>query len=567
MPAMARQWTSRNGGFSAEAELLDVKDGKVILKKTDGSTLTVPLNKLSLGDVRYVNEVLKSAEEGITGGKAESPTTEKPQNEPVPAAAATVDLQKLRYQWKKGQTYAYRVTIKGDRGYYANYYAGDVTYKVKSADENDILLSMSAKMTRGERLEPIDVFAIAGPGFGPGFGPWMMPGPPVMVRSNSQKEVVVTVDPQGRVDHIEGDAQLPFLLGDLSQLMIEQLPDTKKTAWTIANDTGVSVIGAFYPFYRFWGVRYREGVPATEKTVYTILGQTDKQITIAKHYELTTGSGLVNGKPRFEANGDGKLIFNTERGLPGSMDFRMLVTVREANKTEESPVRITYRLLSEEEIAAAQKEADEAKKKEELAKKEKLRPLTNQEIETALVDLASGDIERITATVKLLSEKKPREPSPKIAKALESVMLSSDQVGTRGEAAGAMKNWATPENVPALIKALKDEWPPVRTGAVEALCKFKPKEAIKPISQLMSDGHVRRTATKFLTSMGPDAEDAVLAHFAASSDAWAKADMCLILKEIGTKKSIAPLEKAVMDENWMINGNARKALTAVKARE
>lgn len=33
--ASARQWTSRTGGFSIEAELVDVKAGDVILKKQD----------------------------------------------------------------------------------------------------------------------------------------------------------------------------------------------------------------------------------------------------------------------------------------------------------------------------------------------------------------------------------------------------------------------------------------------------------------------------------------------------------------------------------------------------
>ena len=78
-PAAARQWTSRAGGFSVEAELVDVKDGNVILKKTDGSQLTVPLNKLSLGDVRYIDDVLKSAEAGITGAKTESPAPAAPE--------------------------------------------------------------------------------------------------------------------------------------------------------------------------------------------------------------------------------------------------------------------------------------------------------------------------------------------------------------------------------------------------------------------------------------------------------------------------------------------------------
>ena len=54
-PAAARTWTSRDGGFSVEAELLDVKDGNAVLKKADGTQFSVPLKKLSLGDLRPIS--------------------------------------------------------------------------------------------------------------------------------------------------------------------------------------------------------------------------------------------------------------------------------------------------------------------------------------------------------------------------------------------------------------------------------------------------------------------------------------------------------------------------------
>jgi hypothetical protein len=586
-----RVWHSAAGGLSVKGELIDVRDGKVILRKSDRSHVTVPLKQLSLADVRYVAKVIKAAEAGITDPNPDASAGEKIDAAAAspPVAASEIDFQKLRYRWKKGQSYVYRVKIKGDRGYYSEYYAGDVTYTVKSIEPDGAVLGMSANMTRGDRLEPVDVFVIASPAdpmgpFGSNgpFGPNGPPGPTIgpppgfgpfgrstrfRTTTRTGKDLAITVDALGRVEHIEGDAQLPFLLGDLSQLMIEVLPDAKKTAWTVANDTGVSVIGTYYPYYRFWGSGYHEGVPAIEKCVYTIREHTGRQVTIAKQYELTSGAASVSGKPRFEATGDGTFVFDVERGLTASMDFRMRVAVHEGIRTEESPVRITYRLLTEEEIATAKKEAEETKKKEELAKKEKLRPLTDQEIETTLADLTSGETERITASAKLLAEKKPITPNPKIAQALEPLMLTGDDVGVRANAANAMKNWSTPENVPALLKALADDWGPVQSAAMEALAKHKVKGAIKPVAHLLHNGHVRRSALQFLKTMGADAEDDILAQLIASSDDWVRADVCKLLGEIGTKKSLPELEKAVMDESWMVNGNARKALTQIKNRE
>ncbi len=76
----ARQWTSRDGGFSVEAELVDVQSGKVVLKRTDGVEVSVPLEKLSLRDVRYVEQTLKEAEKAVLGESktAESPPPRKP---------------------------------------------------------------------------------------------------------------------------------------------------------------------------------------------------------------------------------------------------------------------------------------------------------------------------------------------------------------------------------------------------------------------------------------------------------------------------------------------------------
>jgi hypothetical protein len=559
-PVAARQWTSRAGGFSVEAELVDVKDGNVILKKVDGSQVSVPLNKLSLGDVQHINEVLKSAEAAITGAKPESPVTaaEKPQGGSLPdaakpAVATAALLKKLHYDWKKGQTYVYRVRVIGERGNDTENRTGEVTYKVKSTQLGEIQLAMTSNMKYEATVNPHRFV--------------LLPGRHVGFVSNADgaKEVTITIDPHGRLLKSQGEAPLPYLLGDLSELIVEPLPQAEQVSWTISGDPGVAVVSLQYPFWRFSRPGFREGVPAAEKTVYTVLEGSGKLIAITKRYEMTSAATLA-GKPRIEAAGDGKLKFDTERGVFASLDFDIQVTVRDSNKTEVTPLHVTYRLLSEEDIAEAAKDAQRAKEEARKAKQEKARPLTDNEIETALADLASDDAERITSSAKLLAEKNPQNPNPKIAKALESIMLNSEDVRHRTEAAMALKNWSTPESVPGLIKAMmNDRWPPVISNAIVALCKYTPKEAIKPVAQQLLNMQTRGAAVKFLRAVGPDAEDAVLSHI-ESKDPWVRAEICGLLETLGTKKSLPALEKAVADDNWMVNGNARKAVASVKAR-
>lgn len=52
--AWARKWTSSDGQFSTEAELVEFADGEVTLKKSSGETISVPLAALSAADRRFL---------------------------------------------------------------------------------------------------------------------------------------------------------------------------------------------------------------------------------------------------------------------------------------------------------------------------------------------------------------------------------------------------------------------------------------------------------------------------------------------------------------------------------
>ena len=54
--AWTRKWTDNTGKFSVEAELVEVKGDKFLLKKPDGSVVTVPIARLSEADRRHVKE-------------------------------------------------------------------------------------------------------------------------------------------------------------------------------------------------------------------------------------------------------------------------------------------------------------------------------------------------------------------------------------------------------------------------------------------------------------------------------------------------------------------------------
>ena len=52
--AFARTWTDATGKFSVEAEFVSTDGEQVTLKKSDGSTITLPITKLSAADQEHV---------------------------------------------------------------------------------------------------------------------------------------------------------------------------------------------------------------------------------------------------------------------------------------------------------------------------------------------------------------------------------------------------------------------------------------------------------------------------------------------------------------------------------
>jgi hypothetical protein len=77
----ARTWTDSTGKYSVEADFLELHNGSVRLKKPDGTTIMVPINRLSRADQEYV---------GSEGSKRTRPEAAQ---EPTSAAKVSPDAK------------------------------------------------------------------------------------------------------------------------------------------------------------------------------------------------------------------------------------------------------------------------------------------------------------------------------------------------------------------------------------------------------------------------------------------------------------------------------------------
>ena len=104
-------------------------------------------------------------------------------------------------------------------------------------------------------------------------------------------------------------------------------------------------------------------------------------------------------------------------------------------------------------------------------------PKSPEDLAAVVADLDSGDFGRcVRATMRLLRGK-PREPNPKVAKALERVLLEDGNDAIRVNAAMGLANWGTTESAAALQEAAeKDSNPGVRSRAKAAIEAIKRRQ-------------------------------------------------------------------------------------------
>jgi hypothetical protein len=96
--AFARKWTDSTGKYSVEADFVDFNDGKVTLKKENGGTLSISIDKLSQADQEYVKSQVPT--QVRNGGEKQETVRKKPYGNAKPADAKN-SVQRVEEDAKK----------------------------------------------------------------------------------------------------------------------------------------------------------------------------------------------------------------------------------------------------------------------------------------------------------------------------------------------------------------------------------------------------------------------------------------------------------------------------------
>jgi len=469
------------------------------------------------------------------------------------------DGQELRYRWKAPERYIYSVKIEIEGEDIIEEMSGTSYYTVRAADQDGITLIHGGRLFPSRRAKQGIVSPIIPGRLGPG-------GPFSGVGIGLPNESELRIDAFGKVLRSSGDSQLPAMLGNLSDLVIEPLsPDGKKT-WEVTGGANITEIKEGLPGPRFGRVGPRSPFgdsettfTAGQKTTYTIAKTDGDLVQIKKQYELKTQE-TAGGAARLQMIGEGQITFDVKAGVPKAMEFKATMSENTANKTVRTPIKVTYKLLEGEELQQALKPPPPPAEKP----KEERKVATADDVKQLLANLKSGNDAKAKAAAERLTQLDPNESRADVAKALEPLLEDDDRF-TRQAATNAMGVWGSNENVPALVEVLKDEHVFARRAAMDALSKLKDERGADAVAARLTRHEDRNHASRALQEMGSVAEKAV-AKVIDDSDFAVRLEACKILKAIGTGGSKTVLEKASRDKNGHVAKAAKDALKEVTKR-
>jgi HEAT repeat protein len=165
---------------------------------------------------------------------------------------------------------------------------------------------------------------------------------------------------------------------------------------------------------------------------------------------------------------------------------------------------------------------------------------------------------------------------PRRAEAARDIarLMQEGGVSEKREAAAALAKWATRDEVPALLDILKEKTQSIgtRPAAMKALARLRDERATATLAEMLASPFESKEAVAALVAIGPLVEGEVLPYL--EHDRYtAKAAACQVLKEVGTRKSLPPLEKTLAKATREMYGGyrdvaeaARAAIKTIKAR-
>jgi hypothetical protein len=473
---------------------------------------------------------------------------------------------KLRYGFQKSRSYGYDVNIVAQLPDEEVTHQGSLTYIVLSATNEQFVLKCMGHLGKSVKADP----SSTPPGFGPGGfgGPPRIPGPPRFGGPRGFGPMSEPARPEGTTFTRFGGTvifgnptSLPLLLGDQTELIIEALPSEAKSNWDKQSDLGVIERSESDAFFRPFGPRSTSETSrgAKEQIDYAVIENKGDTVRISKKYSIKTAVE-EGGLNHIDMSGSGEFVFDVKEGVIKSQTMKYDIKVNEKNTVVTIPVTLTYKLVSDTEMAERKKKAEEAAAAAAEANKPK--PFKAGERATLIKDLRSGDENHVAEAAKRLAKAIPDDNTADISKALcQAFKKSNDWI--KKDILDALEIWHAPDAEKTAIEAGRSDSFFVRAAGIVLLGKFKTKTAAEAAAAALPKN--RGEASAALKAIGPLAEPVTIPYL-KDRDFWVRKEACDILAEVGGKKGLLALKSEGAKASWSDKHFFDDAIKAVEQR-
>ncbi len=272
----------------------------------------------------------------------------------------------LRYSIAPGQVVYYEVKLSVETPSSIDTMTGVIQYKGQKDEGDDLTVLYQGGLKKASRTKRNAVDASASTGG-------------KRLRGLNQTKSVLIIRKNGLVRGMEGDSQLPTMLGNLSMLPFQQFPEDDRKQWTI--DSGILLISE---------LQSEDGASlVNEHATYEIVSEDGNLISITRAYELNVPAatdGLTHN-----ITGNGTFVFNRKLGLSERFDSKQTLAASRDNVTINFPMTIHWHRMTQDEVAAYKKRLadEEAARVKELTKYE--RPIDPEDKQKSMAKLRSDD--------------------------------------------------------------------------------------------------------------------------------------------------------------------------------
>ena len=482
-------------------------------------------------------------------------------------AAGKVKKIALRYSVPAQNTNVYRVEIEtqGESG--KETVVGDYVLNIHPAAGG--LISVSARGQAHQKPGRAPSLMGYRPGYGPSLTSLLMGNP------SEARELVF--DEHGNTARQAGDASLPIPLGQLLSSLILKLPNEPVSSWEAEQEVFVldeplllgpapvfpSTMGGmgYQPFYPGRG---SQGVlAARQHTQVKMTEVTAATVTLEKKATLKTIC-YTGKEPRVSSTTEGRLIIDTATGWPKTIEMKCNTIVLTENLSRRTALNLKWQLLE-----GAERDAALVPPSEQKPSPPDWTKLMNQ--------LDSDDnFKRETAARQLtMSVNQSIAPPPELLPALAKLENDGSEA-VRQAVFTVLAGFGTTDHVPLLLKGLRNpDDAGIRLACAKGLGRLKDPRAVEPLADLLAAGQTDQFSSRMsrpnpvmdaLIHIGPEAETAV-ASLLQQKNVETLTQACLILKSVGTRKSLPALKELTGYPNKELSEAAADAVRSIQSRE